>query len=113
MLTGCGCGCIFGSGRGKTQTGMASWYGKKYHGRPTACGEIFDMNKLTAAHRDFPFGVRVRVTNLDNRKSVVVRINDRGPWKRDRIIDLSYAAAKKIDMLKYGTARVKLEVIKD
>ena len=76
-----------------------------------ASGEIYDMYKLTAAHRDLPFGTYVRVTNLSNGKKVVVRINDRGPFKRGRIIDLSYAAARKIGMVKDGSTRVRIEII--
>ncbi len=94
------------------QVGIASWYGKKFHGKQTASGEKFDMHKLTAAHRSLPFGTKVKVKNLDNGKKVVVRINDRGPFKKGRIIDLSYAAAKKIGMIKAGCARVKIRVVK-
>ena len=111
LLAGCGC---LGSGMpksGRPQIGMASWYGKKYHGRPTASGEIFDMYKLTAAHKKLPLGTRVRVTNLKNRKSVVVKVNDRGPFVRGRIIDLSYAAAKKIGMIGDGIAKVRVEIV--
>ena len=108
-----GCGSVFGPGaprRGKFQIGMASWYGPGYHGNMCASGEIYDMYKLTAAHRELPFGTYVRVTNLRNGKKVVVRINDRGPFKRGRIIDLSYAAAKKIGMVKDGSTRVRVEI---
>jgi len=94
------------------QTGYASWYGRDFNGRPTASGEIFDMNAYTAAHRDLPFGTRVRVTNEANGRSVVVRINDRGPWVEGRILDLSYAAAKALGMLEAGVARVRLEVLR-
>src|SRR5579871_2872659 len=76
------------------ETGLASWYGHPYHGRPSASGEIYDMEKLTAAHRTLPFGTWVRVHDLDNSKSVDVRINDRGPFIPGRVIDLSYAAAE-------------------
>jgi len=93
-----------------TTTGIASYYGKEFHGRKTANGETFDMNAMTAAHRTFPFGTMVRVTNLANDKSVTVRINDRGPFIKGRIIDLSYGAAKEIDLLSVG--QVKLEVLK-
>jgi len=89
--------------------GMASYYGPKYHGRKTSSGEVFDMYQLTAAHREFAFGTKLRVTNLENGKSVVVRVNDRGPFVGDRIIDLSYAAAKQIEMLSTGVVEVKLE----
>ena len=97
---------------GWTQQGTASWYGKKFHGRKTASGEIYDMNKLTAAHPSLPFGTVVRVTGLKNGKSTVVRINDRGPWIRGRIIDLSYAAAEQIDMIQAGLLEVEIEVLK-
>ena len=93
------------------EVGLASWYGREFHGRPTASGERFDMHDLTAAHRTLPFGTRVKVTNLTNGQSVVVRINDRGPLKPGRVIDLSYAAAKQLDMIEAGTARVRLEVL--
>lgn len=97
--------------KGKVYIGYASWYGPGFHGRRTASGEIFNMYDYTAAHRSLPFGTRVRVTNLKNGKSVVVRINDRGPAKKDRIIDLSYQAAKKIDMIRDGIVKVRVEVI--
>lgn len=90
-------------------TGIASYYGKEFHGRKTANGEIFDMNALTAAHRTLPFGTIVKVTNLANNKEVTVRINDRGPFIKGRIIDLSYGAAAEIDLLSIG--QVKLEII--
>lgn len=93
------------------QTGHASWYGKKFHGRKTASGELYDMYKLTAAHRTLPIPSYVRVTNLDNRKSLIVRINDRGPFGRPRIIDLSYAAAKQLDIIQHGSAQVQIELI--
>jgi rare lipoprotein A len=96
---------------GVTETGMASWYGIPYHGRRAASGEIYDMEKLTAAHRRLPFQTWVEVTNLSNGKRVDVRINDRGPFAHGRVIDLSQAAARDIDMLGPGTARVRLRVI--
>jgi len=96
---------------GSAETGLASWYGVPYDGRATASGEIFDMQKLTAAHRDLPFQTWVEVTNLSNGKQVDVRITDRGPFVRGRIIDLSMAAARQIDMLRAGTVRVRLKVI--
>ena len=95
----------------KATIGIASFYAKKFHGRRTANGETFNNNALTAAHKTLPFGSKVKVINLQNRKSVVVRINDRGPFIRGRIIDLSVAAAKKIDLGHHGTARVKLELL--
>ena len=91
--------------------GTASWYGKEFHGRRTTSGEIFDMYKLTAAHNELPLGTRVRVTNLKNHRSVVVKINDRGPFVPGRVIDLSYAAAKKIGMVKDGLTKVKIEIV--
>jgi rare lipoprotein A len=91
---------------------MASYYGKEFHGKKTASGETFDQWKLTCAHRDLAFGTRLRVTNLENNKTVVVRVNDRGPWVRGRIIDLSYAAAKKIGMIQKGVVKVKIEILK-
>ena len=93
------------------QTGIASYYGEKYHGRETASGEIFDMYDLTAAHQELPFGTKIRVINLDNTKQVVVRINDRGPFVKGRILDLSYGAAQKLDMIQTGTAPVRIEVL--
>jgi rare lipoprotein A len=96
---------------GSTETGFASWYGVPYHGRRAASGEIFDMEKLTAAHPALPFQTWVEVTNLSNGKQVDVRINDRGPFVRGRIIDVSMAAARQLDMVRAGTARVRLKVI--
>ena len=89
--------------------GKASYYSSRHHGRRTASGERFDMHALTAAHRSLPFGSRVRVTNLHNQRSVVVRINDRGPYARGRIIDLSRAAAERLGMLRSGVAPVRVE----
>lgn len=93
------------------EEGTASYYADEFNGRQTSNGEIFDMNQLTAAHRTLPFNTKVKVTNLVNGKSVIVRINDRGPFKDDRLIDLSLAAAKEIDMISSGTSKVKIEVI--
>ncbi|MFW6062029.1 MAG: septal ring lytic transglycosylase RlpA family protein [Planctomycetota bacterium] len=93
------------------QVGVASWYGERFAGRPTASGEPFDPSALTAAHRSLPFGTRVRVTHLANDRSVIVRINDRGPHVEGRIIDLSRAAAEKLGMVEQGTARVSLDVL--
>jgi len=94
--------------------GKAVFYGDKWHGRKTASGERFNQHEMTAAHRSLPLGTRVRVTNLSNGKSVVVRINDRGPYGRDRsrIIDLSKAAARRLDFMDSGWTRVKVEVLK-
>lgn len=94
-------------------TGYASWYGGKFQGRLTAGGEVFDTNELTAAHKTLAFGTLVRVTHLGNERSVVVRINDRGPFVEGRIIDLSRAAAEAIDMTAQGVARVRLEILAD
>jgi rare lipoprotein A len=93
------------------QTGMASYYAKEFDGRTTASGERYDMNALTAAHQILPFKTRVRVTNLSNNRSVVVRINDRGPFTKRRIIDLSFAAAEKIGLVEAGTTKVEIEVV--
>ena len=92
-----------------SEQGLASWYGQAFHGRRTASGETFDMHALTAAHRTLPFGTRVRVTHLGNGRSVVVRINDRGPFRSGRIVDLSHAAALRLGMLGAGIAEVRLE----
>jgi rare lipoprotein A len=97
---------------GYMETGLASWYGHPYHGRPAANGEVYDMEKMTAAHRTMPFNTWVRVYDLDTGKSAEVRITDRGPFVGDRIIDLSHAAARQIDMIGPGTARVRIEVIR-
>ena len=96
---------------GSTETGVASWYGNPYHGRPTASGEIYDMEKLTAAHRTLPFETWLDVRNLSNGKHVEVRVTDRGPFIDGRVIDLSLAAAREIDMVRSGTTRVRLKVI--
>ncbi|MBK7930340.1 MAG: septal ring lytic transglycosylase RlpA family protein [Bryobacterales bacterium] len=96
---------------GTTESGIASWYGPPYHGRRAANGEVYDMERFTAAHRTFAFNTWVRVRNLDNKKEVDVRITDRGPFVRGRIIDLSKAAARHIDLLGPGIAKVKLTVI--
>lgn len=93
------------------ETGIASWYGSKFHGHLTSNGEIYNMYGMTAAHKNLPLPTYVKVTNNNNNKSVIVRVNDRGPFHQSRIIDLSYSAAYKIDMLKTGTASVTVEVI--
>jgi rare lipoprotein A len=98
---------------GDVQTGMASWYGAEFQGRLTSSKEIYDMNDLTAAHNTLPLGSQVMVTNLNTGKSVVVRINDRGPFVKNRVIDLSYAAASAIGIIGSGTAPVRIEVLKD
>jgi len=91
--------------------GTASWYGKRFGGRKTASGEIFDPEKLTAAHRRLPIGTKVKVTNLKNNRQIIVEINDRGPYIPGRIIDLSRKAARDLDMLKDGLSRVHLEIM--
>ncbi len=95
-----------------TETGMASWYGPDFHGKTTANGETYNQNELTAAHKTLPFNSVVRVTNLDNGKQVTVRINDRGPYARGRVIDLSRAAAREVEMIGSGVARVRIEILK-
>lgn len=97
---------------GHTQKGEACWYGPGYHGRPTASGAIYDEEKMTAAHKKWPFGTVVRVKNLKNGRTVTVTINDRGPFKRGRIIDLSKRAARELGMLSDGVVPVRIEVIK-
>jgi rare lipoprotein A len=96
---------------GYAEVGQASWYGAPFHGRQASNGEIYDMNKLTAAHRTLPFETKVRVTNQKNGKSTVVRITDRGPFVNNRIIDLSYAAAREINCIGPGVVPVRVEVI--
>ena len=96
---------------GFTEKGKASWYGKKFHGHLTSNGEIYDMYSMSAAHKTLPIPSYVKVTNTDNDKTTIVRINDRGPFHEGRIIDLSYAAAYKLDVLRTGTANVEIEVI--
>jgi rare lipoprotein A len=93
------------------ETGLASWYGHPYHGRAAANGEIYDMEKLTAAHRTLPFGTWVRVTNLSNSKTVDVRIIDRGPFVDGRIVDLSHAAARAVDLIAAGVGEVRIDVL--
>jgi len=99
------------SAEGYAERGVASWYGPGFHGRTTSSGEKYDMYAATAAHRVLPFGSLVRVTNLSNEKKTMVRINDRGPFKGNRIIDLSYKGAQEIAMIGPGTAPVKIEVV--
>ena len=111
-------GCALGAGLDTPaaaadydRTGMASWYGKRYHGRTTASGARFNMNAMTAAHRSLPFGTRVRVTNLANRRSVVVTINDRGPYAGRRIIDVSRHAADRLGFIQEGVVRVRVHTV--
>lgn len=94
-----------------SQVGVASWYGGKFHGRKTASGEIYDQNRMTAAHRTLPFGTKVEVTNLRNGRSVVVTINDRGPFIKGRIIDVSRRAAGKLGFRNQGITRVRVRAI--
>lgn len=93
-------------------TGSASYYANKFQGKKTASGEKYDQHKYTAAHRTLPFGTQLKVTNLKNGKSVVVTVNDRGPYSKDRLIDVSYVAAKALDMIQAGIARVEIEEVK-
>ncbi|WP_448872990.1 septal ring lytic transglycosylase RlpA family protein [Desulfobulbus propionicus] len=95
----------------KSMRGVASYYADKFNGRKTASGQVFHQGRLTAAHRYLPLGTKVRVTNLRNKRFVEVHINDRGPWRKGRIIDLSKAAAKKLGMIRTGSAMVKLEIL--
>lgn len=99
------------SADGYSEQGIASWYGKDFHGKLTASGERYDMYGMTAAHKILPFGTRVRVTNLNNNRSIVVRINDRGPFVSNRVIDLTRTGAEKLDMIAEGTAPVRLETL--
>jgi rare lipoprotein A len=99
------------SSSGFAQRGLASWYGPKFHGRTTANGEHYDMYGYTAAHKTLPFNTHVQVTNLENNKSTVVRINDRGPFVKGRIIDLTYAAAHALDMAEDGVVQVRIEAL--
>ncbi len=96
----------------EAETGEASWYGPGFHGRLTANGEVFDKEALTAAHRTLPFGTVVRVRNLDNGREAVLRINDRGPFARGRILDVSEAGARVLGMVESGTARVRIEILR-
>ena len=103
--------CPMISAEGFVETGIASWYGEKFHGRPTALGETYNMYAMTAAHKTLPLPTRVRVTNLENGRSVVLRVNDRGPFVRGRVIDLSYTAARELGVYRPGTARVRVEAL--
>ena len=95
----------------KTMTGVSSFYAEAFHGKLTANGEVYDMYGVTAAHKTLPLNTVARVTNLENNKSLILRINDRGPYVKGRILDCSYGAAKKLDFINNGTAKVKIEVI--
>jgi rare lipoprotein A len=96
---------------GSQVRGIASYYADEFNGRRTSNGEVYNMNDLTAAHRELPFNTKVKVRNLDTNKTVIVRINDRGPFKDDRIIDLSLEAAKQLGIIQNGTAPVELEIV--
>ena len=98
---------------GYDKTGVASYYGAKHHGKRTASGERFNQHGLTAAHRQLPFGTRVKITNLNNDRSCVVRINDRGPYSRGRLIDVSREAAEQLGMMRSGTAKVRVQALDD
>ena len=112
LASGTGCaGAGRGTSSGPAQTGVASYYADKYHGRRTASGERFDQRKMTAAHRTLPFGTKVRVTDPANGRSVVVRVNDRGPFVKGRVIDLSRAAAERLGIVRAGLADVRIEVL--
>ncbi len=102
---------VLDSAHGFVQQGLASWYGEDFHGRPTASGEIYDMYAKTAAHKTLPLGTQLRVSNLDNGHSAIVRVNDRGPFVRGRIIDLSYSVANELGILEAGVAPVKIEAL--
>ncbi|MDR9750138.1 septal ring lytic transglycosylase RlpA family protein [Pseudomonas sp. SZMC_28357] len=112
LLAGCASNDVIDP-HGYNQSGVASYYGARHHGKRTASGEPFNKNALTAAHRQLPFGTRVKITNLSNDKSCVVRINDRGPHTRGRLIDVSHEAAEQLGMLRSGTARVRVQALDD
>lgn len=97
---------------GWTQTGVSSWYGDPFHGRRTASGEVYDMDKMTAAHQSLPFGTVILVNNRDNDRSVELTVNDRGPFAKDRILDVSRAGARALGMIGPGTARVRITILK-
>jgi len=106
-----GCAHVGRLSPGWEQVGIASWYGKDFHGKPTASGEIYNMYGLSAAHRTLPLGTRVKVTNLSTGRHLVVTINDRGPFVRPRIIDMSYGAARRLGMVETGLVMVRIKVI--
>lgn len=99
------------SAAGFMEEGIASWYGPQFHAKRTASGEVYNMYDMTAAHRILPMQTKIQVTNLANNKSVTLRVNDRGPFAKDRVVDLSYAAAKELDVVRPGTAKVRVEAI--
>lgn len=107
------CCCLIGAGGSDyREYGIATYYGDEFHGKKTASGEVYNKYEFTCAHRKLPFGTKLKVTNMKNKKSVIVKVNDRGPWVKGRIVDLSYAAAKKIGMIADGLVKVKIEIIK-
>lgn len=113
LLAGCASTARLESpNRGTTQKGLASWYGAKFHGRPTASGEIYDMNRISAAHKQLPLGTVVQVRNRDNGKKLRIPINDRGPFIKGRIIDLSVGAARQLEMFGQGLANVSIKVVR-
>ncbi len=103
--------CPMTSAAGFVETGVASWYGADFHGKPTALGEPYNMYAMTAAHKTLPLPTRVRVTNIENGRSAELRVNDRGPFVGDRVIDLSYSAARELGVYRAGTARVRIEAL--
>ncbi|MEO0129626.1 MAG: septal ring lytic transglycosylase RlpA family protein [candidate division WOR-3 bacterium] len=105
--------CLAGHAQTKfVEIGTASYYSDSFHGKKTASGEVYNKWDYTCAHRTLPFGTKLKVINLENKKSVIVKVNDRGPQKKDRIVDLSYAAARDIDMITRGIVKVKIEVVR-
>jgi rare lipoprotein A len=110
LISSCGRPVVRPASVGGVETGLASWYGSEFHGRKTSSGEIYDMHQLTAAHRELPLGTWVMVTNLDNGRSVEVRVNDRGPFVGDRIVDVSYGAGRLLGMIGPGVVPVRLAV---
>lgn len=111
FLMGCASERYARPSQGTVQRGMASWYGSDFHGKPTASGEIYDMHQETAAHKELPLHTIIDVKNLDNGRKIRVRVNDRGPYIRGRVLDLSYGAAQKLGMVEKGLARVEIRVV--
>ena len=111
LLTGCAGPGVLSPNGSHAEVGMASYYAQDFHGRATASGKTYRSDGMTAAHRTLPFGTKVLVTNLENGKSVVVTVTDRGPYRRERIVDLSKRAAKELGIVRQGVARVRLEVV--
>jgi len=106
-----GCGRSRPAEPGAAETGIASYYAHKFHGRTTASGEVYDETRMTAAHKELPFGTRIRVTNLENGREAEFRVTDRGPFVKGRIVDVSYQGAKELDFVREGIVRVRLEVL--